>query len=161
MMRIDLLRSLTKPMNNKVFDALDKTFGTMTKTEEIKKPVITDVARGEQLEDDFQDARATLKRAMAYSESAVQSILEVAQNSDNPRAFEVAVQAIKLMSDQAKDVMDVQEKKQKIDTADPNKQTQRIENQTNILFNGSTSDLLKAIQAEEDKVIEHEPESGK
>ena len=160
-MCIDLLRSLTKPMNNKVFDALDKTFGTMTKTEEIKKPVITDVARGEQLEDDFQDARATLKRAMAYSESAVQSILEVAQNSDNPRAFEVAVQAIKLMSDQAKDVMDVQEKKQKIDTADPNKQTQRIENQTNILFNGSTSDLLKAIQAEEDKVIEHEPESGK
>ena len=160
-MRIDLLRSLTKPMNNKVFDALDKTFGTMTKTEEIKKPVITDVARGEQLEDDFQDARATLKRAMAYSESAVQSILEVAQNSDNPRAFEVAVQAIKLMSDQAKDVMDVQEKKQKIDTADPNKQTQRIENQTNILFNGSTSDLLKAIKAEEDKVIEHEPESGK
>jgi len=148
-------------MNNKVFDALDKTFGTMTKTEEIKKPVITDVARGEQLEDDFQDARATLKRAMAYSESAVQSILEVAQNSDNPRAFEVAVQAIKLMSDQAKDVMDVQEKKQKIDTADPNKHTQRIENQTNILFNGSTSDLLKAIQAEEDKVIEHEPESGK
>lgn len=159
-MLIDLWRSLMRPMSkNKVFDALDKTFDTMTKAEEIKKPVITDVVKEEQLEDDFQEARATLKRAMAYSESAVQSILEVAQNSDNPRAFEVAVQAIKLMSDQAKDVMDVQEKKQKIDKVD-GKQTAKINKQTNILFNGSTSDLLKAIQAEE-KTIEHESNSGK
>jgi len=145
---------------NKVFDALDKTFGTMTKAEEVKKPIITMGQKDANLEDDFQEARSTLKRAMAYSESAVQSILEVAQNSDNPRAFEVAVQAIKLMSDQAKDAMELQEKKQKIDITDP-KQSSRIENQTNILFNGSTSDLLKAIKAEEDKVIEHEPESGK
>lgn len=145
---------------NKVFDALDKTFGTMTKADEVKKPIVPVGEKDAQLEDDFQEARSTLKRAMAYSESAVQSILEVAQNSDNPRAFEVAVQAIKLMSDQAKDAMDIQEKKQKIDITDP-KQTSKIENQTNILFNGSTSDLLKAIKAEEDKVIEHEPESGK
>lgn len=145
---------------NKVFDALDKTFGTMTKADEVKKPIVSVGEKDAQLEDDFQEARSTLKRAMAYSESAVQSILEVAQNSDNPRAFEVAVQAIKLMSDQAKDAMDIQEKKQKIDITDP-KQTSKIENQTNILFNGSTSDLLKAIKAEEDKVIEHEPESGK
>ena len=145
---------------NKVFDALDKTFGTMTQAEEVKKPMVTVGEKDAQLEDDFQEARSTLKRAMAYSESAVQSILEVAQNSDNPRAFEVAVQAIKLMSDQAKDAMDIQEKKQKIDITDP-KQTAKIENQTNILFNGSTSDLLKAIKAEEDKVIEHEPESAK
>lgn len=143
-----------------MFDALDKTFGTMTKAEEVKKPIITMGQKDENLEDDFQEARSTLKRAMAYSESAVQSILEVAQNSDNPRAFEVAVQAIKLMSDQAKDAMELQEKKQKIDITDP-KQSSRIENQTNILFNGSTSDLLKAIKAEEAKVIEHEPESGK
>jgi hypothetical protein len=142
-------------MSNKVFDALDKTFGTMTEAEEIKKPIVPVGEKDEQLEDDFQEARSSLKRAMAYSESAVQSILEVAQNSDNPRAFEVAVQAIKLMSDQAKDAMEIQEKKQKIDLTDP-KQASKIENQTNILFNGSTSDLLKALSAEE-TVIEHEP----
>lgn len=143
-----------KPMSNKVFDALDKTFGTMTEAEEIKKPIVPVGKKDEQLEDDFQEARGSLKRAMAYSESAVQSILEVAQNSDNPRAFEVAVQAIKLMSDQAKDAMEIQEKKQKIDLTDP-KQASKIENQTNILFNGSTSDLLKALSAKE-AVIEHD-----
>lgn len=146
-------------MSNKVFDALDKTFDTMTKAEEIKKPVITQGKKEEQAEDDFQEARLTLKRAMAYSESAVQSILEVAQNSDNPRAFEVAVQAIKLMSDQAKDALEIQEKKQKIDNNNgikPNK----IEKQTNILFNGSTKDLLNALK-DDTGVIDHEPNDNK
>lgn len=144
---------------NKVFDALDKTFGTMTKAEEVKTPVIPAGERDQQLESDFQEARGALKRAMAYSESAVQSALEVAQNSDNPRAYEVAVQAIKVMSDQAKDVMDIQDKKQKIDKVD-GKVANKIENQTNIVFNGSTSDLLKAIKSEQD-VIEHEPTDRK
>ena len=154
-MHIDLLRSLIKIMVNKVFDALDKTFDTLTQAEEIKKPIIPAVSKDEQLEDDFQEARSTLKRAMAYSESAVQSALEVAQNSDNPRAYEVAIQAIKVMSDQAKDVMDVQRAKQTIDKID-GKVANKIENQTNIVFNGSTSDLLKAIKNEQN-VIEHDP----
>lgn len=145
-----------KPMSkNKVFDALDKTFDTLTQAEEIKKPIIPVGNKDEQLEDDFQEARSTLKRAMAYSESAVQSALEVAQNSDNPRAYEVAIQAIKVMSDQAKDVMDVQRAKQTIDKID-GKVANKIENQTNIVFNGSTSDLLKAIKNEQN-VIEHDP----
>lgn len=147
-------------MSNKVFDALDKTFGTITQPEEVKTPVIHEGVREEQLEDDFQEARGALKRAMAYSESAVQSALEVAQNSDNPRAYEVAVQAIKVLSDQAKDVMDIQDKKQKIDKIDGKVAANKIENQTNIVFNGSTSDLLKAIKNEQ-SVIEHEPTDRK
>jgi lipopolysaccharide biosynthesis regulator YciM len=145
-------------MSNKVFDALDKTFETVTKAEEVKTPVIAVDVADEALENDFQEARSTLKRAMAYSESAVQSALEVAQNSDNPRAYEVAIQAIKVMSDQAKDVMDVQKSKQAIDKID-GKTASKIENQTNIVFNGSTSDLLKAIK-DEQNVIEHEPDDS-
>jgi len=144
---------------NKVFDALDKTFGTLTHVEETKTPMIPVDQQDEQLENDFQEARNALKRAMVYGEEAIQGILQIAQNSDNPRAFEVAGQLIKTMSDQAKDVMDVQERKQKIDKID-GKVASKIEKQTNIVFNGSTSDLLKAIN-DEQKTIENVPTDRK
>jgi len=144
---------------NKVFDALDKTFGTLTKVEETKTPMIPVDEQDAQLENDFQEARNALKRAMVYGEEAIQGILQIAQNSDNPRAFEVAGQLIKTMSDQAKDVMDVQERKQKIDKID-GKVANKIEKQTNIVFNGSTSDLLKAIN-DEQKTIENVPTDRK
>jgi hypothetical protein len=144
---------------NKVFDALDKTFGTLTQVEETKTPMIPVDQQDEQLENDFQEARNALKRAMVYGEEAIQGILQIAQNSDNPRAFEVAGQLIKTMSDQAKDVMDVQERKQKIDKID-GKVASKIEKQTNIVFNGSTSDLLKAIN-DEQKTIENVPTDRK
>jgi len=144
---------------NKVFDALDKTFGTLTQVEETKTPMIPVDQQDEQLENDFQEARNALKRAMVYGEEAIQGILQIAQNSDNPRAFEVAGQLIKTMSDQAKDVMDVQERKQKIDKID-GKVASKIEKQTNIVFNGSTSDLLKAIN-DEQKTIENVPTNRK
>jgi hypothetical protein len=137
--------------DNKIFEALDKTFDTVTKDLKVKVP---EIKKGT-VDEDFEEARGVLKRAMAYSESTIQGILAVAQNSDNPRAYEVAAQAIKNLGDQALQAMDIQEKKQKIENADENKPKQ-IGTQNNIVFNGSTSDLLKAIKKENEKVIEHE-----
>lgn len=139
--------------DNKIFEALDKTFNTVTKDLKVKVP---EIKPGVTVDEDFEEARNVLKRAMAYSESTIQGILAVAQNSDNPRAYEVAAQAIKNLGDQALQAMDIQEKKQKIDNADESKPKQ-IGTQNNIVFNGSTSDLLKAIQKENEKVIEHDP----
>jgi|TARA_B110000967_G_C18900365_1_gene574422 hypothetical protein len=144
-------------MSSKIFDALDKTFETVTQAKEVHTPIVVTDDKDAALENDFAESRAALKRAMTYAESAVQSSLEVAQNSDNPRAYEVAIQAIKVMSDQAKDVMDIQTSKQRIDKVD-GKNASQIGTQNNIVFNGSTSDLLKAIKIEADArdVIEHE-----
>lgn len=137
--------------DNKIFEALDKTFDTVTKDLKVQVPEI----KTGTVDEDFEEARGVLKRAMAYSESTIQGILAVAQNSDNPRAYEVAAQAIKNLGDQALQAMDIQEKKQKIENADESKPKQ-IGTQNNIVFNGSTSDLLKAIQKENEKVIEHD-----
>jgi len=132
---------------NKVFDALDKTFETQTKELEVAKPVI-ERAINDGLDSDFQEARDALKRAMVYGEEAIQGIMNVATNSDNPRAYEVAGQLIKALGDQAKDMMDIQEKKKKIDNSEGKPSEQKIGKQTNILFNGSTSDLMKALNDE-------------
>jgi hypothetical protein len=141
--------------NNKVFDALDKTFETKTKELETAKPVI-EKAINDGLDSDFQEARDALKRAMVYGEEAIQGIMNVATNSDNPRAYEVAGQLIKSLSDQAKDMMDIQAKKKKIDETDGKPSVSKIGHQTNVLFNGSTSDLMKALKEDDAPIIEGE-----
>jgi len=141
---------------NKIFDALDKTFETTTKESEVKVPAVkTDGT----VDEDFDEARAALKRAMAYSESTLQGIVNVAENSDNPRAYEVAGQLIKMFGDQAKDVLELQQKKKKLDEKEGKTQPQ-IGHQTNVLFNGSTSDLMKALKQDDSKVIEGEVKDG-
>jgi hypothetical protein len=141
-------------MVNKVFDALDKTFQvTQTKTDEPKTPsIITDSE--DSVEGDFEEARQALKRSMSYNEEAIQGILGIAQNSDNPRAFEVAGQLIKSMAEGAKDIMEVQEKKQKIDKVNGNIDASNVTN--NNLFVGSTSDLLKMINKQQEKAVEND-----
>lgn len=140
---------------NKVFDALDKTFQTMpTESNPVKPPSLSDK---NDVNTDFRKARETLEKAMSYSEQAAEGILNVAMSSDNPRAYEVAGQIIKTMGEQAKDMMEVQEKKHRID--DKTGETQpRIQTQNNVVFAGTTSDILKAIRDEESKTIEHEPD---
>jgi len=157
-MHTDSLKSLMRLMSkNKVFDALDKTFETSTKSTEVTTPVVTNG----NVEEDFEEARGALKRAMAYSESTLQGIVNVAENSDNPRAYEVAGQLIKMFGDQAKDILELQQKKKKIDQADGIKPAATsIGHQTNVLFNGSTSDLMKALKQDDEKVIEGEVKNG-
>lgn len=143
-------------MKNKVFDALDKTFQTAkTETQEVRLPVTKDDS-GNKIETDFEEARQALKRSQGYNEEAIQGILAIAQNSDNPRAYEVAGQLIKNMSEGAKDAMEIQEKKQKIDHGDG---AQKGPVTNNNLFVGSTSELLKMInkeKKEEKNIIEHD-----
>lgn len=140
---------------NKVFDALDKTFETTTKELETAKPVI-EKALNDGLDSDFQEARDALKRAMVYGEEAIQGIMNVATNSDNPRAYEVAGQLIKSLGDQAKDIMDIQAKKKKIDEVNGKPAATQIGHQTNVLFNGSTSELMKALKEDDSPIIEGE-----
>ena len=139
-------------MSNKVFDALDKTFQTSKTEVETSLPVVP-ASYEDKLEGDFEEARMALKRAMSYNEEAVQGILSIAQNSDNPRAYEVAGQLIKSMAEGAKDMMEVQEKKQKIDKNDGKLQQSSVTN--NNLFVGSTSELLKMINKEQQKTIDN------
>ena len=107
------------------------------------------------LEDDFQEARDMLKRNAEYSEEAVKGILHIAKNSDHPRAYEVAGQLIKTMQENAKDMLEVQERKKKVDIDNGPKQPTGVTN--NNLFVGSTKDLLRALNKQEaQEVIEHD-----
>ena len=76
-------------------------------------------------------------------QEAVDGALDVAQQSDSARAYEVAGQLIKHVADTADKLMDLQKKVKEIDEV-KDKNTTNVTN--NSLFVGSTSDLQKMLK---------------
>lgn len=158
-------------MNKGNYQDLDDLFGTETTKipesvdaveVEILPATITTSAvpvviesTGDDIEDDYIVARKKLNELIDTGQKALEGMLNVALASDSPRAYEVVGQLIKTTGDTAKDLMDLQAKKKKV-LQDDNKKTQQIDTQNNIIFSGSTQDLLKALKAERAKVIEHD-----
>lgn len=159
-------------MNKGNYQDLDDLFGTETTKipEEIIEIIEVEVlpsttttssvpavieSTGNDIEDDYNNARNKLNELIGTSQKALEGMLNVALASDSPRAYEVVGQLIKTTGDTAKDLLDLQAKKKKI-LQDDNKKTQQIDTQNNIIFSGSTQDLLKALKAEKAKVIEHD-----
>jgi len=156
-----------KSMNNNYKD-LDELFGTETTetpnaVEVVSEvPVVVDqpavpeiISTGDDIEDDYQIARKKLNALIDKSQQALDGMLNVALASDSPRAYEVVGQLIKTTGDTAKDLLDLQAKKKKLKEEDKPK-NQNIDTQNNIVFAGSTQDLLKALKAEKEKIIDHE-----
>ena len=145
------------------YEKLDEIFGT--KTEQVSTAVVIPSATpiqvpvayiptGDDIEDDYQVARQKLNTLIDKSQQALDGMLNVALASDSPRAYEVVGQLLKIKGDAAKDLLALQNAKKKLRQEDPKKQN--IDTQNNIIFSGSTSDLLKALKAEKAKVIDHE-----
>ena len=158
--------------NNSGFESLDKSFNTkeitkalesnLKKTQEERQLPAVDMSEEDkqalyikQQEEDLQYARMMLKQAEAYNAEAIEGILHIARNSDQPRAYEVAGGLIKNLQDNAKDMLDVHEKQKRITADDP--KARNIKTQNN-LFVGSTKDLLKAIKEDDTKTIDIEPD---
>ncbi len=81
---------------------------------------------------------------------ALDGALEVAQESGHPRAYEVAVNAMKQVADATDKLIDLQQKMKNLEA--PTKR--ETNNTTNNLFVGSTADLqkmLKQINKNEEK----------
>jgi|APGre2960657373_1045057.scaffolds.fasta_scaffold26315_3 hypothetical protein len=118
------------------FTNLDEKFGVVSTTNEESNTSILPV-----VEDDAQHARETLRNLIDKGNEAIDGILHIAKNSDHPRAYEVAGQLIKTVSDTAKDLLEIQKRKKDLEKEDkPKIQTQ------NNLFVGSTHELLKAMK---------------
>ena len=129
---------------NEVFNVQSETISTElakieTNLEEIKenkKEQKTDV------EKDYEYARGNLYSLMEKSQEALNGILELAQESEMPRAYEVAGQLIKSTGEIADKILlvhkilkDVEEDKQKGPTT-----------VNNALFVGSTAELAKLLK---------------
>lgn len=101
-------------------------------------------------QDDFDLARETLRSLIHKGQNTLDDLVELAKNSEHPRNYEVAGQIMKTLSDTAKDLLELQKRAQALkqpDEVTPNKQ---IGTQNNIVFTGSTTDLMKMLRNEKD-----------
>jgi hypothetical protein len=92
---------------------------------------------------DYEYTRGELYRLISQGQEAVQGALEVAQESGHPRAYEVAVNAMKQVSDMTDKLIDLQHKMKNLGK-DDKKITPTTVNNT--MFIGTTADLQKMIK---------------
>ena len=95
------------------------------------------------IEKDYDYTRGNLYSIIEKGQEAINGILELAQDSEMPRAYEVAGQLIKSVADSTDKLMDLQKKVKEIDEDNPKTQN-TVTN--NALFVGSTSELSKMIK---------------
>lgn len=90
---------------------------------------------------DYEYSRSHLYSLISKGQEAVDGILEIAQESGHPRAFEVAGQLIKSVADTTDKLIDLQKKMRDLDA--PQKGPTTVNNS---LFVGSTAELSKLIK---------------
>jgi len=95
------------------------------------------------IEKDYDDSRENLKNLLEKGQEALLHSLEVAKQSEHPRAFEVVGNLIKQLADVNQQLMDLHQQKQKLDAPKASKGDKNVTN--NAIFVGSTAELNKLI----------------
>ena len=92
---------------------------------------------------DYEYTRGNLYSIIEKGQEAINGILELAQESEMPRAYEVAGQLFKSVSDATDKLMDLQKKLKDVEEETQQKGPSTV---NNALFVGSTSDLAKLLK---------------
>jgi len=92
---------------------------------------------------DYEYTRGNLYSIIEKGQEAINGILELAQESEMPRAYEVAGQLIKSVSDATDKLMDLQKKLKDVEEDTPQKGPSTV---NNALFVGSTAELAKLLK---------------
>ena len=127
-------------MSTKFEKNMEDIFELPEKIEQTKELKSVDNS-DETVDNDFKYARENLYNIIERGSDALNTLVDVANQSQHPRAFEVVGQLVKTLSDTNKDLLELQ-KKVKVIKKDIPDQPQNV---TNALFVGNTSELQKMI----------------
>lgn len=116
----------------------------MSKTEIITKDgqVINDETN--KIEDDYNTTRNNLRELLTSGQNALDTALQIAKESEHPRAFEVVGNLMKQLADINQQLLDLHQQKQKLDA--PKESEKKGTTNNNAIFVGSTADLNKLIK---------------
>lgn len=135
-------------MNNK-FDSIEKALDvqvTEIEKEEIKdnkELILKSPKTQENCDADYEYTRGNLYSLIEKGQELIDNVMELAQQSDSPRAYEVAGQIIKNVADTTDKLIDLQQKMKKLKEEEP-KGPKSITNNT--MFVGSTAELQKLLK---------------
>lgn len=145
----------TQDKLNDIFNVTDVTEVTSSATPTpvvvVDTPPKIDIG-SENLDYDYQQTRNNLYELIQQGQNALVHAIDVAKQSEHPRAFEVVGNLVKQLADTNLQLLDLTEKRQKIKEKAPK---ENIEPQTggtqitnnNAFFVGSTSELNKLINS--------------
>ena len=136
----------------KEYNKLDKTFNITPEVIEEETTVVErqkpDRLTKDDIEKDYDYTRGNLYSIIEKGQEAINGILEIAQESEMPRAYEVAGQLIKSVSDATDKLLDLQKKVKEVNEEEKKGPTSVT---NNALFVGSTADLAKLIKQQDKK----------
>lgn len=98
--------------------------------------------------DDFEYARGNMINILEKGNEALTGILDVANMSQHPRSFEVVATIIKTLADTNKDLLELSQKKKKLDEVDGTSKPTTVNNN---LFVGSTAELQKLLKQNDEQ----------
>jgi len=141
---------------SKNFDKLNEVFNVeteiiesnidLTKKEDQPQNINSSIS---DIKKDYEYTRGNLYSIIEKGQEAINGILELAQETEQARAYEVAGQLIKNVADATEKLMDLQKKLKDIEEV---KQVSGPTNVTNALFVGSTAELSKLLKAQKGNV---------
>jgi hypothetical protein len=99
------------------------------------------------IQSDYDYSRQTYYDLIEKGRESLEDMIEVARQSEHPRAYEVLSGMIKNISDVNDKLMDLNKKQKDINKKDD--EPKQIGNTTNNVFLGSTSDLQRLLQQDE------------
>lgn len=127
------------------FESIDKALNTESIVEIEAKPSKVELVKSasDDVQKDYEYSRAQLYSLIEKGQETLNGIMELAAESDSPRAYEVAGQILKSVGDTADKLIDLQKKMRSIED-DTVKTTNNVTN--NAVFVGSTSELQKLLK---------------
>ena len=130
----------------KKYDDLNDAFDVnndIVQPEVVEKKIDKIKAVADDIKNDYDYTRGNLYSIIEKGQEALNGVLELAQESEQPRAYEVAGQLIKSVSDATDKLMDLQKK---LKDVEEDKVTKGPSTVNNALFVGSTAELAKMLK---------------
>jgi hypothetical protein len=130
----------------KKYDDLNDAFDVsndIVQPEAVEKKIDKIKAVADDIKKDYDYTRGNLYSIIEKGQEALNGVLELAQESEQPRAYEVAGQLIKSVSDATDKLMDLQKK---LKDVEEDKVTKGPSTVNNALFVGSTAELAKMLK---------------
>jgi hypothetical protein len=140
----------------KKFEDLNKTFNVgddivPVNAEEISEKIEKIASTSDDIKKDYDYTRGNLYSLIEKGQEAINGILELAQESEMPRAYEVAGQLIKNVADATDKLMDLQKKLKDVEEERVSKGPTTV---NNALFIGSTAELSKLLKQQSQDSLE-------
>ncbi len=130
-------------MKNNVTDDLNEILNVDQELVEVNEPDIQTQIPND-ISKDYDFARQNLYDVIDKGNQALDYLLELAKESEHPRAFEVVGQLTKTLVDANNNLLDIQKKVKELS------KTESPKSVTNALFVGSTNDLQRLLKAKDE-----------